>query len=206
MIIVGIAYVAGERQRELGACDPSRTVGYRAQSKPAGARRNRFGEAIITVYLPLLALGGVEGKMFHPMAITVIIALVAAFILSLTLVPALVALLVTGKVNEQEVWLVRAVKRIYEPLLRWSLRQRYTVVAASIAAFAGALLLFPTLGQEFTPTLDEKDIAMHAMRIASTSLTQSTEMQFIVESEVRKFPEVEFVFSKTGTAEMASDR
>jgi heavy metal efflux system protein len=207
IIVENCLRLLAERQHELGRLlTPAERLETVRKASLQVRSATAFGEAIIiTVYLPLLALGGVEGKMFHPMAITVIIALVAAFILSLTLVPALVALLITGKVQEKEVWLVRVVKRFYEPMLRWSLRLRYPVVAASAAAFAGALLLFTTLGQEFTPTLDEKDIAMHAMRIASTSLTQSTEMQFIVEREVRKFPEVEFVFSKTGTAEMASD-
>ncbi|MDQ3022920.1 MAG: CusA/CzcA family heavy metal efflux RND transporter, partial [bacterium] len=207
IIVENCLRLLAERQRELGRLltkeERLETV-QKASLQVRGA--TAFGEAIIiTVYLPLLALGGVEGKMFHPMAITVIIALVAAFILSLTLVPALVAMLVTGRVQESEVWLVRVVKRVYEPVLHWALRMRYPVVAASAAAFAASLLLFTTLGQEFTPTLDEKDIAMHAMRIASTSLTQSTEMQFVVEDRVRQFPEVEFVFSKTGTAEMASD-
>ena len=165
-----------------------------------------YGQSIIViVYVPLLALERVEGKMFHPMALTVIIALIAAFILSLTLIPALVAMLVTGRVQEKEVWVVRAAKRIYEPLLNWALRMRYPVVLAGAGAFVCSLLLFRTLGQEFIPTLDEKDIAMHAMRIASTSISQSTEMQFEVEKVIGAFPEVQFVFSKTGTAEMASD-
>jgi cobalt-zinc-cadmium resistance protein CzcA len=196
-----------ERQHEFGRLlsTEERLAEVLAASKEM-IQPSVFGQAIIViVYIPLLALSGVEGKMFQPMAITVIIALAAAFILSMTLIPALIGVFITGKVQEKEVWLVRVLKGSYEPMLRWVLRLRLPVVAASAAAFVGALLLFPSLGQEFTPTLDEKDIAMHAMRIASTSLTQSTEMQFLVENEVRKFKEVEFVFSKTGTAEMASD-
>ncbi len=165
-----------------------------------------YGQAIIvTVYVPLLALTGVEGKMFHPMAMTVIFALAAAFVLSLTVVPALVAILVRGKVQEKESFLVRVAKRAYGPVLRFALRARWAVVLLAVAGFAGSLVLAGRLGQEFVPTLDEKDIAMHAMRIPSTSLTQSTEMQFEVERAVAAFPEVAFVFSKTGTAEMASD-
>lgn len=165
-----------------------------------------FGEAIIiTVYLPILALTGVEGKMFHPMAITVIFALIGAFILSLTFIPAMVAILVRGRVKEKEMFLVRWAKVIYEPFVRAAVRLRFLVVGAAVLAFAGSLLLFSTLGQEFIPTLDEKDIAMHAMRIPSTGITQSQTMQFDVERTVSSFPEVAFVYSKTGTAELASD-
>ena len=165
-----------------------------------------FGEAIIiTVYFPILALSGVEGKMFHPMALTVIFALIAAFILSLTFVPAMVALCIRGRVTEKDMFLVRWAKALYAPVVRLAVKMRYAVVGAAVAAFAGALLLFGTLGQEFVPTLDEKDIAMHAMRIPSTGITQSQLMQYDVERTVAKFPEVAFTYSKTGTAELASD-
>ncbi len=165
-----------------------------------------FGQAIIiTVYVPILALTGVEGKMFHPMAITVIFALVAAFVLSLTFVPAMVAILIRGKVKETEVFAIRWIKALYEPTVGWALRLRWGVAALAVAAFAGSALLFTRLGQEFVPTLDEKDIAMHAMRIPSTSLTQSGLMQIDVERAVAALPEVAFVYSKTGTAEMATD-
>jgi len=165
-----------------------------------------FGQAIIiTVYFPILALSGIEGKMFHPMAMTVIFALIGAFVLSLTFVPAMVALCVRGRVTEKDMFLVRWAKALYAPVVRASLRWRYAVVVAAIGAFAGAFLLFGRLGQEFVPTLDEKDIAMHAMRIPSTGITQSQVMQYDVERTVTKFPEVAFVFSKTGTAELASD-
>jgi cobalt-zinc-cadmium resistance protein CzcA len=165
-----------------------------------------YGQAvIITVYFPILALTGIEGKMFRPMAITVILALVAAFVLSLTLVPALVALLVRGKVSEKDNLLVRVAKHAYEPVLRWSLRRRWLVTGAAVAAFAVAAGISTRLGQEFIPVLDEKDIAMHALRIPSTGLTQSLEIQFEVERAVRSVPEVAFVFSKIGTAESATD-
>jgi cobalt-zinc-cadmium resistance protein CzcA len=165
-----------------------------------------FGQAIIiTVYLPILSLTGIEGKMFTPMAMTVIFALVSAFVLSLTFVPAMVALCIRGRVTEQENVLVRLAKWVYAPVLRLALRLRYVVVPLAVAAFAGAVLLFGTLGQEFVPTLDEQDIAAHAMRIPSTALTQSLQMQLQVEKTLSAFPEVAFVFSKTGTAEMASD-
>jgi cobalt-zinc-cadmium resistance protein CzcA len=165
-----------------------------------------YGQAIIiTVYLPILTLTGVEGKMFHPMAMTVIIALVSAFVLSLTFVPAMVALCIRGRVKEGDNVLIRWAKRGYEPVLNWALRLRYAVVLLAVAAFGGALLLFGRLGQEFIPTLDEQDLAIQAIRIPSTSLTQSMQMQRRVEKAISGFPEVAFVFSKTGTAEMASD-
>jgi cobalt-zinc-cadmium resistance protein CzcA len=165
-----------------------------------------FGAAIIiTVYLPILALTGVEGKMFQPMAMTVIFALGAALVLSLTFVPAAVAALVGGNVSEKENFFAGLARKAYEPTVRTAVRLRLAVVPAAVLAFAGSLLLFLGLGQEFVPTLDEKDVAMHAMRIPSTSLTQSTAMQREVERAVSKLPEVAFVFSKTGTAEMAAD-
>lgn len=165
-----------------------------------------FGQAIIiTVYIPLLTLTGTEGKMFQPMAMTVIFALVAAFILSLTFIPAMVAIFFTGKISEKDVKIISFAKRIYEPLLIKALGARTIVVAVSVVLFVISIFIFSRLGQEFIPSLDEKDIAMHAMRIPSTGITQSTEMQFKVEKEVSQMPEVQFVFSKTGTAEMASD-
>lgn len=165
-----------------------------------------FGEAIIiTVYIPILALTGVEGKMFHPMAWTVIFALTSAFILSLTFIPATVAVFVTGKVTEKDGFIIRISKAIYEPALNLALKLRWIVIGGATAAFVGALALFTTMGQEFIPALNEGDIAMHAMRIPSTSLTQSKEMQREVELVIREMPEVAFVYSKTGTAEVASD-
>ena len=165
-----------------------------------------FGQIIIiTVYIPLLTFTGVEGKMFEPMGLTVIIALVCAFILSLTFVPAMIAIFISGKVEEKENFFIRVAKSHYAPMLRAGLADTGFVIILAILFFALALFLFTRLGQEFIPTLDEKNLAMHAMRIPSTSLTQSTDMQLKVEAAVRKFPEVAFVFSKTGTAEMASD-
>jgi cobalt-zinc-cadmium resistance protein CzcA len=165
-----------------------------------------FGQIIIiTVYLPLLTFTGVEGKMFEPMGLTVIIALLAAFVMSLTFVPAMIGLFVTGRIEEKESAIIRYSKRVYEPALRGALSDTTSVIWMSVAFFVFSLFLFTRLGQEFIPTLDEKNLAMHAMRIPSTSLSQSQEMQLKVEATVRAFPEVAFVFSKTGTAEMASD-
>lgn len=165
-----------------------------------------YGQAIIiTVYIPILSLTGVEGKMFRPMAMTVIFALAGAFVLSLTFVPAMVALLITGKVNEHDNFIISFAKKCYAPLIRFVLKFRVQVTGIAAVFFALSLVLFGRLGQEFVPILDEKDIAMHAMRIPSTGLTQSSELQFEVERAVVKFPEVAFAFSKTGTAEMAAD-
>ncbi|NOT31773.1 MAG: CusA/CzcA family heavy metal efflux RND transporter, partial [Planctomycetes bacterium] len=207
IIVENCLRVIAERQHALGRIlTRIERLEAVAEASLQVRRATVFGEAIIIiVYIPILALTGVEGKMFHPMAMTVIFALVAAFVLSLTFVPAMVALVIRGRVAEKENVLIRASKHVYEPVVNAAVRLRWWVVGGAAAAFAGALLLSGQLGQEFIPTLDEKDIAMHAMRIPSTGITQSTEMQLEVESIVSGFPEVAFVFSKTGTAEMASD-
>jgi len=165
-----------------------------------------FGQAIIfLVYAPMLAFTGVEGKLFSPMAITVMLALAGAFILSLTFVPAMVAILIRGKVAEKEVAVVRVTKARYIPLLRAAVRTPIPVIGVGAAVFAVAAFLFTTLGQEFTPQLDEKDLAVQALRIPSTSLDQSIDMQRRVEHAIKDLPEVERVMSKTGTAEVAAD-
>lgn len=196
-----------ERQHELGR---TLTLAERLDTVFAASKQVRsataFGEAIIiTVYLPILALSGIEGKMFSPMAATVVIALAAAFVLSLTFVPAMVAIGLGGRIREKDVFLIRWARRAYEPVIRAGIRFRWLVIPTAVAAFAGSGVLFFRLGQEFVPTLDEQDIAMHAMRIPSTSLTQSTQMQAEVEKAISRFPEVAFAFSKTGTAEIATD-
>lgn len=165
-----------------------------------------FGQAIIfLVYVPLLAFTGVEAKLFSPMAITVMLALAGAFILSLTFVPAMVAILIRGKVAEKEVAVVRVTKARYVPLLRAAVRAPLPVISAGAVIFAVAAFLFTTLGQEFTPQLDEKDLAVQSLRIPSTSLAQSLDMQRRVEHAIVALPEVERVMSKTGTAEVAAD-
>jgi cobalt-zinc-cadmium resistance protein CzcA len=165
-----------------------------------------YGQAIIIlVYVPLLTFSGVEGKMFEPMALTVIIALLAAFVLSLTLVPALIAICVTGRVKEADNIAVRRLKLGYAPLLARALKYPKSILTGALALFLLALTLLTQLGQEFIPTLDEKNIAMHALRIPSTSLTQSQAMQLKIENAISALPQVDFVFSKTGTAEVAAD-
>ncbi|MCK4863984.1 MAG: CusA/CzcA family heavy metal efflux RND transporter, partial [Gammaproteobacteria bacterium] len=165
-----------------------------------------FGVFIITaVYLPIFALSGVEGKMFHPMAITVIIALVSAMILSITFVPAGVALLFNKPLEEKESKVVIKARSLYEPALRYSMENRWQVVSAALVLVLLSLALTPRLGSEFVPNLDEGDIAMHALRIPGTSLEQAIALQKNLEPEIKKLPEVKTVFSKVGTAEVATD-
>ncbi len=165
-----------------------------------------FGQAIIiTVYIPLLTLNGVEGKMFHPMAATVIFALLFAFLLSITFVPAMCAIFVRGEGKENQMNWMEWLKSRYRQFIEDALEQPKKVLAVGFSCVLLSFFLFQGLGQEFIPTLDEQDIAVQVTRIPSTSLTQATEMQKQVELAINEFPEVEFVFSKTGTAEMASD-
>src|SRR4051794_9772271 len=165
-----------------------------------------FGQAIIIlVYVPLLTFTGVEGKTFEPMAMTVIIALATAFVLSLTFVPAMVAIAVTGRVQEKENLFVRGLNALYQPALAMAIRSPMPVIAGAVLLFVGASLLFLRLGQEFTPTLDEKNIVMEVKRIPSTSLSQSQSMQLANETMAGRFPQVAFVFSRTGTPDLAAD-
>ena len=165
-----------------------------------------FGVGIITaVYIPIFALTGVEGKMFHPMAITVVMALSSALLLALTFVPASVALLFKGPVATHENVLMRAASRAYAPLLAMALKLRVPVVMAALALVLFCGFLATRLGSEFIPSLDEGDVALHALRIPGTSLTQAVQMQSQLESTLRKLPEVERVFGKLGTAEIAND-
>ncbi|HWT14832.1 MAG TPA: CusA/CzcA family heavy metal efflux RND transporter, partial [Patescibacteria group bacterium] len=165
-----------------------------------------FGVVIITaVYLPIFALSGVEGKMFHPMAFTVVIALVAAMVLSLTFVPAAVALFVTGKVAEKDNVVMAAAKQGYAPLLQAALRLRWLVVAAAAVLVGLSALLATRLGSEFIPSLDEGDIALHALRIPGTGLEQAIGMQTQLEARIKQFPEVDKVVAKIGTADVATD-
>lgn len=165
-----------------------------------------FGILIITiVYIPIFSLTGVEGKMFHPMAFTVVVALLSALVLSLTFVPAAVATFITGKVHEEENKVIRAAKAGYEPLLKWSIHHPAIVISTAILLVVVSLFGASRMGAEFIPSLDEGDIALHAMRIPGTSMTQSTEMQHEVEKTVMTFEEVKTVFSKIGTPEVATD-
>ncbi|WCM26110.1 CusA/CzcA family heavy metal efflux RND transporter [Sphingomonas sp. QA11] len=165
-----------------------------------------FGQAIILLaFAPLLMFTGVEGKTFSPMAITIMLALGAAFILAITLVPALVALFIRGKVAEKEGWLIRKSKERYLPLLDMAIARPWPFIGGGLAFFLLAIPAFGLLGSEFIPQLDEKNVALASTRVPSVSLGQSLVMQLKVEEAVRKLPEVELMFSKTGTAEVATD-
>jgi cobalt-zinc-cadmium resistance protein CzcA len=166
-----------------------------------------FGVFIITaVYVPIFALSGVEGKMFHPMAFTVVMALVAAMVLSITIVPAAVALAVkkTPRAHTDD-RLARFANRFYAPLLAAAVRARTVVVAGAAVLVLLVGFLATRMGSEFLPGLDEGDIAMHAMRIPGTSLTQSVGMQEQLEAAVRTLPEVDHIVAKLGTADIATD-
>ncbi|WP_020209564.1 efflux RND transporter permease subunit [Gilvimarinus chinensis] len=169
-------------------------------------RPSLFGVAIITlVYLPIFSLSGVEGKMFHPMAATVVMALLAAMVISITLVPAAVAVFLKGKISEKENVLIKGANRIYVPLLEQALKGRAVVLALAGVLVTTCIWLMTTLGSEFVPQLDEGDIALHALRIPGTGLEQSIKMQITLENRLMEFPEVNRVFSKIGTPEVATD-
>jgi len=165
-----------------------------------------FGVLIIMlVYLPIFALSGVEGKMFHPMAFTVVAALIGAMIFSVTFVPAAIAIFVRGKVSEKENWLMAKARACYEPVLYFSLKRPLLplIIAAAVVFYSG--LQAKQLGTEFLPQFDEGDIAVHALRITGTGLQQSVEMQKNLEKVIGELDEVERVFSKIGTPEVATD-
>ena len=169
-------------------------------------RPSIFGVLIImVVYLPIITLSGVEGKMFHPMAYTVLLALTGALILSLTFIPAAVATFLNKKIDEEENFIIRWAKSVYEPLLKTALSFRYLVVLGAIIFVAVCLALTSRMGAEFLPSLDEGDMAIHAIRIPGTNLTQAIKMQHIVERKLKEFAEVKETFAKIGTAEIATD-
>ncbi len=169
-------------------------------------RPSLFGVLIITVvYIPLFSLTGVEGKMFQPMAATVIMALIAAMLFSITIVPAAVAMFMGGKVSEKESFIIVAAKSAYRPIIHLALKLRWIVLVGSVVLVVGSLWLATRLGSEFVPQLDEGDIALHAMRIPGTGIEQAVEMQKTLESTLMEYEQVLTVFAKTGTAEVATD-
>jgi heavy metal efflux system protein len=170
------------------------------------SRPSIFGVFIIMiVYLPILTLTGVEGKMFQPMAFTVLAALTGALILSLTFIPAMVAQFASGRVSEKKNFFLELARIIYAPLLNLTLRNRTAVVTLAGVLVILSLLIGTRLGTEFIPTLDEQDMAVHALRIPGTGLEQAASMQHALEKKIAEFPEVDYVFSKIGTAEIATD-
>jgi len=169
-------------------------------------RPSLFGIIIITVvYIPLFSLTGVEGKMFHPMAATVVMALVAALILSLTIVPAAVALFMSGKISEKESVIIVAAKSLYKPLLLFAMKIRWIILTLAMTLVVFSIWLASTLGSEFIPQLNEEDILLQALRVPGTGLEQSLTMQLALENRIKEFPQVKNVFSKIGTPEVAND-
>ena len=166
-----------------------------------------FGQLIImVVYLPIFALTGVAGKMFHPMAFTVVIALLGAMILSVTFVPAAIALFVTGKVKEEENLVMRTARRVYAPVLDWVMTRRSLVFGLAVLTIVASGAVASRMGSEFIPSLSEGDFAQQALRVPGTSLSQSVQMQQQLEKIlIAQVPEIERVFARTGTAEIASD-
>ncbi|MFC0351878.1 efflux RND transporter permease subunit [Undibacterium danionis] len=165
-----------------------------------------FGQLIImVVYLPIFALTGVEGKMFHPMAFTVVAALIAAMVLSVTFIPASVALFIGNNIVEKENGAISRIQKRYQSLLDWTLHSKALVLSIAGTTIILSGLLLTRMGSEFVPSLNEGDITMHAMRIPGTGLNQAVQMQQDLERVIQKFPEVERVFSKIGTAEIATD-
>jgi heavy metal efflux system protein len=196
-----------ERQRELGRLltrqERFDTV---FEASKEVRRATMFGELIIMiVYLPILTLTGIEGKMFYPMAFTVLAALFAAMILSVTFVPAAVALFVTGRVSEQESLVVRWAERAYRPALAAALHNRLATITVAGALMVVTAAMGMRLGSEFLPSLDEGDLLVHALRIPGTSLTTAIDMQHTLEQKFKTYPEVDYIFSKIGTAEIATD-
>ncbi len=197
----------GEEQHRLGRVLSRRErYSVAADASAEVIRPSLFGVGIITaVYLPIFALEGVEGKMFHPMAFTVVLALTSAMLLSLTFVPAMIAVALGGRVQEREGRLMAWLKRGYAPTLRRSLGWRWRLMAAASALVLLAGFAATRMGTEFIPSLDEGDLALHAMRIPGTSLSQSVHMQAQLEARIAALPEVERVLGKIGTAEVATD-
>ncbi|HHT9115627.1 MAG TPA: efflux RND transporter permease subunit [Candidatus Wunengus californicus] len=165
-----------------------------------------FGELIIIiVYLPILSMRGIEGKMFYPMGFSVIVALIGAMILSVTFVPAAVALFFSGRLSEKENILMRWAKKGYTPIVNLAMQNRVFVITTASVLVILSGLLATRMGSEFLPSLDEGDLLIHALRIPGTSLSQAVEMQHVLEKKIKEFPEVDNVFSKIGTAEIATD-
>ncbi|GAT31799.1 cobalt-zinc-cadmium resistance protein CzcA [Terrimicrobium sacchariphilum] len=208
VMVENIVRRLGLRQHELGRLlnKEERIHTVLAAAKEVG-RPTFFGVLIITiVYIPLLSLVGVEGKMFKPMALTVIYALIGALILSLTLMPVLCSYFLRGRISEEDNFAIRFLKRLYEPTLRWALRMRWVVVGGAVALFVLALLIFGRLGAEFIPQLDEGSFAAHMIRTTSIGLDASVGMQERAERVLlEKFPGVAYTFSRIGTAEVATD-
>jgi cobalt-zinc-cadmium resistance protein CzcA len=196
-----------ERARRVGArLSPEERVKTVEQATLEVRSASVFGEAIIaTVYVPLLALTGVEGKLFRPMALTVLLALAGAFVLSLTFVPVLTSYLVRERTGEHETWLLRVLRPRYARALRRLMRHRSLAVAAAFAMLVGAGALATRLGAEFIPQLDEGDLVVEERRLPGVALSESVQTGLRLERALRRIPEVDTVVTKTGSPEVATD-
>ncbi len=198
--------LAEAQQHTTGALPLKRRLELTFAATDEVIRPSLFGVGIITlVYLPIFSLTGVEGKMFHPMALTVVMALVSAMLLSVTFIPAAIALVMRGKINTRETRLMQGLKARYRWLLTRALQHRYSIIGSAVLLIIFCGWLATTLGREFIPQLDEGDIALHALRIPGTSLEQAVATQHMLEERIKAFPEVDKVFAKMGTAEIAND-
>ena len=208
VIVENVVRQLGIRQHELGRrlTSEERSQIVLAASKQV-AHPMFFGVVIITiVYIPILALTGIEGKMFHPMAVTVMLALTGALVLALTLMPVLCSFLLRGRIGEGDNFVIRATKNIYEPILRGALAARWIVVMAAIAVFAGSLWLFTHLGAEFVPKLDEGSITSMLYKPVGMSLDESVRTDLELEKTLfREFPEITRIFTRIGTSDIATD-
>lgn len=217
VVIENTLLMLGQRRAELGrALKVAERLAVAGQAARKMVKPAAFGQLIILlVFTPLLMLEGVEGKTFIPMGATVMLALVGAFIFSFTFVPAMAALLVKepktvhvnkhGEAEEHETLIIRVARKGIVPVVRASVARPRMVLVAALAALATGVISFNSLGREFIPTLDEGDIAMQALRVPSTSLEQSIAMQMGLERAIAAMPEIETMFSRTGTAEAAVD-
>jgi heavy metal efflux system protein len=208
VIVENIVRQLGTRQHKLGRVltNEERAHVVLAASKEVGSPMF-FGVIIITiVYIPILALTGIEGKMFHPMAITVMLALAGALLLALTLMPVLCSFLLRGKISEGDNFLMRIARNVYEPTLRAALKVRRAVVCAAVLLFAGTVVLFGRLGAEFVPKLDEGSITSMLYKPVGMSMEASMQTDIEVENMLLKsFPEITRIFSRIGTSAIASD-
>ena len=208
VIVENIVRQLGQRQHQLGR---NLTAGERAHTVLAASKQVGtpmvFGVVIITVvYIPILALTGTEGKMFHPMALTVMLALGGALVLALTLMPALCSFLLRGRIHEEDNLFMRAAKRVYTPALHFALRARWLIIAGAVLLFGGSVALFTRLGAEFMPTLDEGSITAMFYKPVGLSLEASIQTDLEVGRRLlRDFPEITRIFTRIGTAEVATD-
>ena len=196
-----------ERQKCLGrVLDRDERLAEVLQASQEMVRPTVYGQIIIfLVFVPCLSFQGVEGKMFSPMVVTLMLALASAFLLSVTFVPAMAAILFRGKIAESEVSSIRVAKQLYAPALRKALARPLWVVALGIATVGAAVIIFGSLGRVFIPTLDEINVDLASVRIPSISMEQSKDLDFRIERALLTLPEVNLVFSKAGTANLVFD-